>query len=521
MSIYENLFTWQKNIVDSCIDKDAYGLWLDMGLGKTPISLALAEQHCCSKVIVVSINSKVLEDEYVKGSWLYWSHFSNIKYNYNIKKQSNFRVNENDFYLINYEQLFSRKKDRRKRNELSDNVKAFIESCTEDDTCCIIIDESHHMNDLQSRQTKAIVEIKRQLTRRTKHTYCYLLSGTPFTKGYIDLYSQLSFLGYPETKGHFIDEYCVRGNVPGLLGWQQPVVGYKNVPELFNVIHKYAITIESDTVENLPEQIFLDYTTHVSEQFKMFTTPKVNGKKLMSYIGEFEKTQFALERIQTYDIDKNVNNPFFRDIDFNIEKEYSVGRWLADMSGTFWLRARQLSIGFNGNASLAKWFDKTRLEQLKDFLANNEENYVLFYNYTPELCELYDICTELGYNVDVYCGEIKSLIYYDRYEQQTDAERLTNHKNIIIANFASGSTGKNWQLYNHCIVFSLPVYKDWAQGIKRIHRVGQTKTVFYHVFTQDNWLDKNMYKALKEQVDYNSEMFDSDLARVNDEIIES
>ena len=72
MSIYEKLFDWQKEIVQDLKDKNSYGLFLDMGLGKTPISLALAEVNDCEKVLVVSLNAKALEDKDVKGSFCWW-----------------------------------------------------------------------------------------------------------------------------------------------------------------------------------------------------------------------------------------------------------------------------------------------------------------------------------------------------------------------------------------------------------------------------------------------------------------
>ena len=180
------------------------------------------------------------------------------------------------------------------------------------------------------------------------------------------------------------------------------------------------------------------------------------------------------------------------------------------------MRARQLSIGFIGNASKSIWYDKTRINELEKFLRENEDNYLLFYNYTPELCEIFEVCEKLGYNIDVYCGEIKSLTFYERYSKMNPSEKLTNKKNIIIANFASGSTGLNWQEYNKCILFSTPVYKDYAQGHKRIHRVGQTADkVIYYCFYQRNWLDMNMRKALIGAIDYNEDMFQADLERVN------
>lgn len=502
--IYKELYYWQKSLIDEILDKHKFGLWLDMGTGKTPISLALAEQHECTKAIVITINSKVYETNETEGSWLYWADKSNIRYEYSIKKDTHFGPKQPDLFLINYEALFNRK-----GKGLSEPVNEFIKSC-KGHKCCIIVDESHKMKDLASRQTKAVKQIKLELTKQAKELYCYLLTGTPFTTGYIDLYSQLKFLGYPESKTTFVDDFCVRGNIPGLLGWQQPIVGYKNIDKLFDLVHQYAVTIESKSVSDLPEQIFIKHSTPITEDFKMFIYEKITSSILHNYQTKREGSSSILN------IEKKVNNPYFRDIGYNSITKTSP--WLAETAGTFWLRARQLSIGFNGNAENFQWFNQSRLKAIKKFLEENEDNYLLFYNYTPELLALYDICEELGYKIDVYCGEVKSLTNYEVYSKQTEAQRLTNTKNIILANFASGSTGLNWQLYNKCIITSLPVYKDWAQGIKRIHRTGQKKTTFYHIFYQDNWLDNSMYKALTESIDYSEKMFMSDLARITEMI---
>ncbi len=505
--IFEKLYPWQQKLVKNALKSRRYGLWLDMGTGKTPISLALAEQHGCTKVLVVTVNGKVHETPDTEGSWLWWADKSEIDYTYSVKTDTHFGKEHPDLFIINYEALFSRKE-----RALSDSVRDFIASCVGHD-CCIIVDESHKMKDMNSRQTKAIREIKVELSKCAKSLYCYLLTGTPFTTGYIDLFSQLKFLGYPETKQKFIDDFCVRGSIPGLLGWQQPIVGYKNIDKLFDVVHRYAVTIESKSVVDLPEQIFVKHTTPMSEDFRMFVSNKVSGAKLAKYT----KHRCGKEMFEA--VEKKVNNPYYRDIGYDALTNSTA--WLADTPASFWMRARQLSIGFNGNAEESKWFDSSRLDAIKKFLEENEDNYLLFYNYTPELLALYDICEELGYKTDVYCGEVKSLTYYDAYSKQTEAQRLTNTKNIILANFASGSTGLNWQLYNKCIIASLPLYKDWAQGIKRIHRTGQKRTTFYHIFIQDNWLDKSMYKALTESIDYSDKMFMSDLSRVNEMIGES
>ena len=133
------------------------------------------------------------------------------------------------------------------------------------------------------------------------------------------------------------------------------------------------------------------------------------------------------------------------------------------------------------------------------------------------MLEIYEICEKLGYNIDVYCGEMKSLHFYNKWSELSEEQKLvTEKKNIILANFASGSTGMNWQEYSQCIIFSVPLYKDYEQGIKRIHRTGQTETTIYHEFYQKNWLDEGMRKALKECIDYSNDMFKDDLKRIQE-----
>lgn len=507
MSIYEELYDWQKEIVNKIKPKKAFGLFLDMGTGKTPISLALAEQNECTKLIIITLNSKALEKESVNGSWLNWISKSSINYKAYDKTATSFDSNQPEALILNYESLFKRgtdKKANKKGNkkakvELRDNIESFVNSC-KNHKVALIIDESHKVKNLQSLQTSAIIKLQKLLNLKSKELYTYLLTGTPFTTGYEDLYAQLKLLGYSNTKGGFLDNYCVRGNVPGLLGWQQPIVGYKNVDNLYKLVHQFAITIKSEEVLNLPEKIFINHVIFNNPSFDIFTKPKEKGTEIIKY----GKTR-GIEFDSSYNTNSKVNNPFYGNID------YPAMDYLAQTGGSFYLRARQLSIGFNGNAQKSIWYDKTRLKELKRFLQDNVENYLLFYNYTPELLELYEICEELGYNIDVYCGEIKSTYYYEKYEKMSPEEKLTNKKNIILSNYSSGSTGLNWQEYNHCILFSMPLYKDFEQGIKRLHRNGQKNNVFYHIFMGNNWLDKRMKRALETQQDYSKEMFEEDL----------
>lgn len=504
MSLYEALFPWQKNLVDKFKNRQSFGLFLDMGLGKTPISLAFAEANECKKVIVVTLNAKVWESKTLPDSWYGWAARSSMNWVTYAKKEADGAYDDNAVLVTNYESLFKRGSNEKTGLQLNDFLLDFIKSC-KGDNVAVILDESHKVKSQRSKQSKAVSLIKKALSKHASNVFMYLLSGTPFTTGYMDLYNQLSLLGCGWTKGMFKDQFCVMGHVYGLTEWQQPIVGYKNVDALFALLHKYAITIDSKDVIDLPEQIFVKHVLPTSHQMKLFTWEKLRGEDINAeLVARHELT------IPEYETPKKCHNPFFRNI------AYPDLNWFADTPGLFWLRARQLSIGFQGNATEVLWFDKSRLAALKNFLSENEDNYVIFYNFTPELTELYSICDELGYDIDVYCGEIKSLANYEAYAKDKANGIVKKSKNVILANFASGSTGMNWQAYSHCIIFSMPVYLHYAQGIKRLHRVGQKDTVIYHVFCQDNFVDNNMWDALMETKDYNEDMFMSDLHRIQE-----
>lgn len=504
-NIYNLLFDWQKNIIDKFKNRQNFGLFLDMGLGKTPISLAFAEQNRCEKVIIVTLNAKVYETITTPGSWYQWAAKSNMNWK-QFSKTNNIDLysNDNSILITNYESLFERNIGKKASVILKDYLQKYIATC-KGKNVALIIDESHKVKVQRSHQSLAIALMKKLLERDAANFHMYLLSGTPFTTGYIDLYNQLKLLGLEMNKSQFTNEFCIYGNIYGLALWQQPIVGYKNIPELFALLHQYALTIKSKEILDLPEQIFTKHLLPVSSEFKLYTSEKVRGEDINA-----ELTFRKQPTITEYEVHKKKHNPFYRNI------AYPDIKWFADTAGNFWLRARQLSIGFQGNATEAMWFDKSRMEAIKKFLIENKDNYIIFYNFTPELVELYQICTELGYNIDLYSGEIKSLTNYETYSNNLNKGIVKEGNNVIIANFASGSSGMNWQNYSHCIITSLPLYKDYAQALKRIHRIGQKETVFYHLFLQDNWLDKGMMAALDGCTNYSEEMFDADISRIQE-----
>ena len=93
-----------------------------MGLGKTPLSLAFAEQNDCTKVIIITINAKATETIDIGGSWLNWASQSSIKYKLFSKSSSSFDFSKDnaELLIINYESLFVRgnSSDRKQKSNL-------------------------------------------------------------------------------------------------------------------------------------------------------------------------------------------------------------------------------------------------------------------------------------------------------------------------------------------------------------------------------------------------------------------
>lgn len=484
-------------------NRSGYFLIAVCSLGKTVQALALAEVLDADKIIVVTKKSKAEETVATPGSWQQWS--TKLANAFQILPrahgESSIDSNSRQILITNYESIHSRND---KSSVLSVYIRAVVKSCIKKKVV-LFLDESHCIKDPSANQSKALKQLKLELTVRASELHAYLLTGTPFTRGFVDVWNQLRFLGCPMPKMEFRDRFCILGNIPGLLGWQQPIKGYKNVDLLYDLIHQYAITLKSEDVVKLPPQSFVEIVSPKGQYLDCLLKERTTADEIKAFAKVLKKSVPK----DLYPISKNrFLNPFFRNSSYPEEK------WLADTPATLWLRGRQMSIGFQGNAEDYEWFDETRLTQLRRLLTENEDNYVLFYNYTPEFFAIFELLEGLGYNVDVYNGEIKSLYFYEKFSNQSEAERLVNKKNVILSNFASGSTGMNWQLYNKCIVFSLPVYRDWAQGLKRVHRTGSTNPVTYYIFSQDNWLDRGMRQALTENRDYSEAMFEEGLRTV-------
>ena len=302
-----------------------------------------------------------------------------------------------------------------------------------------MLDESSCIKNEKSKRSKFILKLKPKNV--------ILLSGTPCSGKYEELYSQSKLLGWNISKKAFWNTYIKTKNME-LNGFKVPiVVGYKNVDRLKEKLRDHgAIFKKSEEVINLPEQID--------------NIIKVNS------IPAYKK--FKKNRLVTID---------------GIEL-------VGDTTLTKMLYQRQL----------AGMYNKNKYEVLQDLLTSTEDRVLVFYNFDYELEEIKKICEKLDKPVSVVNGKTKDLKNYE-----------SKNNSVTLLQYRAGAMGLNLQLSNKIIYFSLPLSSElFEQSKKRTHRMNQTRTCFYYYLITEGTIEEKIFKVLNMRRDYTNKLFEED-----------
>lgn len=153
----------------------------------------------------------------------------------------------------------------------TERAAATIEQFVRSHKCCVVMDEGHWIKTPGATRTKALIKVARLAQ------YKRLLTGTPVTQGYEDLYSQFAFLdeqilGYTSFYSYKA-QYCVEREAT-FANSERPVkliVGYKNVEELKKRIDGYSFTVTRDECFDLPGVVYGKRHVELSkEQWKHY-----------------------------------------------------------------------------------------------------------------------------------------------------------------------------------------------------------------------------------------------------------
>lgn len=395
--------------------------YLDMGLGKTFIGSEKMYELNRPCNLVICQKSKVQD-------WLehFNEHYNVFLYNLTVKKDFDNFFSHADLFsprvgVINYELAF-------RRPELL-KLQDFT----------LMLDESSIIQNKTTKQAKFILKLQAKNV--------ILLSGTPCSGKYENLWTQAHLLGWEIDEKTFLKHYINFKKINTAIGIKKIVDKenpYKNQERLKAKLRTYgAVFMKTEEVFDLPKQTFIDVTVPVTKDYKSFLKNDIVTVEGNDLVGNTQLTKL--------------------------------------------LYARQLCGQYN----------KAKLEAFHDLLSSTNDRLVVFYNFDVELEQLSEIARELDKPRSFVNGHVKDLTMYETYEDS-----------VTFVQYQSGSKGLNLQ--KSCkIVYFTPTLsvENWMQSQKRIHRIGQEQPCFYYKMTCKNSVEEKIYEALEKGVDYTDELF--------------
>jgi len=189
---------YQRYAIDKIIEMPAAGLFLDMGLGKTVITLTairkLLEEFAVNRILVIA-PKRVAEDTWTTEAEK-WDHLQDLKVSRvlgNQKERLDALATDADIYVINRENVVWLIEQYPKRWPFD----------------MVVIDELSSFKSPQAKRFKALRKV-RPLVRRIVG-----LTGTPTPNGLMDLWPQMYLIDRGERLENTITKYRNRYFYPG------------------------------------------------------------------------------------------------------------------------------------------------------------------------------------------------------------------------------------------------------------------------------------------------------------------
>lgn len=436
----------QDGFLEQIKDQNRFGVFLDMGVGKTALLLGLADyqffNHNVKKILIITpkkVSLSTWQNEIAK--WENFSYMSNVvsliegteeERHELLKKKGEFCIHIISSSLTEW--LYGRRVRKASYSIFSPNP--FTPSYD-----LVIVDECSQFKSPKSLRYKALKKL-------VENKSLFLLSGTPFSnikkeKNYYtngdELYYLLFLLGiYDKSLTQFRNDYC----------FTQPWNKFKYLIEE-NV---YAHLIEQLNKKSIRKKLTLDIQIKQSVVYSKLDEPRF--KKL--------KKDFMLE-VQS------------------------------DSQGTLQVSASTQATMLNKSLQLANGFvydeqskpiriNDYKLEKLKDIISITQGNIIIFYNFKEDKDYL-----------------LKNLPNARVLEGKEDMENWNKGliPILILSPFAD-KYGLNLQSGGHTIVWFGLVWsaESYGQANARLVRRGQEKDVEIYYLLAEHSFEDYVYKTL-------------------------
>ena len=446
---------YQRFATDFIVTHPTAAIFLDMGMGKSSITLTAIERLMYQEFEVRKVLI-IAPLRVAKNTWpaeiQKWDHLNGLTWSVIIGTQQERMAalrREADIYLINRE-----------------NTQWLIEkSGMPFDYDMVVIDELSSFKNWQAKRFKALMKVRPRVKRIVG------LTGTPSSNGLMDLFAEYKVLDMGERLGRFISQYRVEYFVPD----------QTNGP----IVYSYRLRKGAD--KRIYDRIS-DITISMkgTDHLKM---PELINSEYPVYLDEDER-----EKYEAMASDLVINLP--------------GGEVTAANAATLSGKLTQMANGavYSDDGGIEFIHDK-KLDALEDIIeAANGKSILVAYWYKHDLTRIIDRLEALGVNY----GKLDS----DQSIEDWNAGRLE----VGLIHPASAGHGLNLQSGGNTLVWfgmirSLELYQ---QTVARLWRQGQESgtVVVQHIITADS-IDERIMKALHAKGNTQARLIDAVKAEVS------
>lgn len=428
---------YQKIAEEKIIELPAVGLFLDMGLGKTVITLTainklMYEMFAVSRVLVIA-PKRVAEDTWSRESQK-WDHLQHLKLSkiLGTKEQRLQAVNADaDIYVINRE-----------------NVPWLVEECQKKRRWpydMVVIDELSSFKSSKSQRFRALKKVTPLIKRIVG------LTGTPTPNGLLDLWPQMYLLDRGQRLGKTITGYRDRYFNPGM----------RNGYTVFNWTPK-------EGADRAIQEKIKDICISMSASDYLILPKRMNNIIPVELSEQEKKLYRTMEKEQILSLDES--------------------EIVALTAATVTNKLLQMANGtvYDMDRNCKHIHDK-KLEALEEILDVTDEPVLVFYNFQHD----YDRLMERFRKLDP-----RRLNTADDIKDWNEGK-----VRLILAHPASVGHGLNIQDGGHIIIWfgltwSLELYQ---QANARLYRQGQKKNVIIHHLVASGTIDEQVMAALEKK----------------------
>lgn len=444
---------YQQYCIDRIISDSAIGLFLDMGLGKTAITLSaikkLKYEYWRIRKVLIVAPKKVAESTWTKEATK-WYQLQGLRFSSVLGSAEKRRLALDapaDIYLINRE-----------------NMQWLVNYYRNDwPFDMVVLDESSSFKNHQAKRFKALKAIRSHIKR------IVLLTGTPTSRGLMDLWAQVYLLDCGNRLGRTITAYRDAYFVPDKRN-RTTIFSYalKEGAEsaIYNAISDICISMKAEDYLELPELIYEDIPVQLD------TTA--------------QKAYDRLERDALLPIDETAIT--------------------AGSAGILRGKLLQLCNGavYDDDYEVIH-VHACKIEALLETIEQlNGQHAIICYNFKHDKTRLLDALKVTRSTVRVYEGKAE--------EDDWNAGKI----DLLLVQPASCGYGLNLQDGGHHIIWfgltdSLELYQ---QTNKRLHRQGQSHPVIIHHLLVQGGTDEDVIKSLNGKADVQDSLLEALKVRI-------